>query len=153
MIHGPSNTLSASTTPSSWPPQVVGLAARRTTSLLIKLISRRVTVSWHWGAKRRTIVVEHLDERKQAPRVRPGCIGEENTHMASSLGVARMDFVEKRGLQRNERTRDKKRVNASNKQQPSNQATKQPSKPPLRFPPLPHILGGDMLQRGLQSGE
>jgi hypothetical protein len=73
--------------------------------------------------------------------------------MASSLGVARMDFVEKRGLQRNERTRDKKRVNASNKQQPSNQATKQPSKPPLRFPPLPHILGGDMLQRGLQSGE
>lgn len=39
--------------------------------------------------------------------------------MASSLGVARMDFVEKRGLQRNERTRDKKRVNASNKQQPA----------------------------------
>lgn len=133
----------------SWPPQVVGLAARRTTSLLIKLISGRVILAlggqetnYCGGASRR-----EKTSSESAPRLH---WRGEHTHMASSLVVARMDFVEKRGLQRNERTRDKKRVNASNKQQPSSQATKQA---PLRFPPLPHILGGDMLQRGLQSGE
>lgn len=58
--------------------------------------------------------------------------------MASSLGVARMDFVEKRGLQRNERTRDKKRVNASNKQQQA--ATSNQASPPSVFPRYPIFL-------------